>query len=108
MAVRRHHSVFHVLTGGLTEVGYQAHVTETGDEDVPQLIPHVVTTPARTYARPGVEPMHAGVHERDLMPAAHARDAGYLATPRMVERKPTIGVALLGPVLGFAGLELAS
>jgi transposase len=76
--------------------GYKVHVTETCDAQLPELIVQVKTTLA---ARPDVKETLAVQHElqqRQLMPAEHLLDGGYLESEVLVKQPP--GLHIVGPV----------
>jgi transposase len=79
-------------------VGYKVHLTETCDADTPHLITHVETTPATTPDEMALEPIHAALHERELLPADHLVDNGYIDTPRLLTSREQYQVRLVGPV----------
>jgi transposase len=88
----------HASKGDLSWVGYKAHLSEACDEELPHLITHVVTTPASTHDSHVVEPLHAALQKRDLVPAEHLLDAGYVDTQLLVESEQDFGIELIGPV----------
>ena len=57
-------------------VGYKLHVTETCDADHPDLITHVLTTPATTQDCVMGPTIQQDVAERDVLPATHVLDRG--------------------------------
>jgi len=78
-------------------VGYKVHLTETCDEETPHLITHVETTPATTQDEQALEPIHAALAARDLLPAEHLVDAGYVDAERLVRSRTAYEVRLVGP-----------
>jgi transposase len=78
-------------------VGYKVHLTETCDDDVPHLMTHVETTPATSQDRQALGPIHQALAQRDLLPAEHLVDAGYVDAPRLVESAQDYQVRLIGP-----------
>lgn len=64
--------------GKVEWVGYKDHQTETCDEAQPNLIVHVVTTPAPEQDIGVVGGIHAALAERQLAPAEHLVDSGYV------------------------------
>ena len=52
-------------------VGYNVHLTETCDEQMPRLIVNVETTPATTPDDNMIKVVHASLEERDLLPDEH-------------------------------------
>ena len=59
-------------------VGYKVHFSQTCDEDTPQLITHVETTPAPLSDEGALSAIHADLAEKDLLPEQHLVDAGYV------------------------------
>jgi transposase len=78
--------------------GYKVHLTETCDEERPHLIIHVETTPATTQDTDMTEPIHQRLSDKDLLPAEHAMDAGYVDGDHLVNCQNTYAVELIGPV----------
>ncbi len=76
--------------------GYKVHVTETCDADVPEVIVQVKTTLA---PRPDVKEtldLQRALQQRQLMPAEHLLDGGYVESEILVKQPP--GLHLVGPV----------
>ncbi len=80
-------------------VGYKVHFTQTCDEDAPQLITHVETTPAPLSDEGRLSAIHSGLAEKDLLPDQHLVDAGYVRAPNLVKTQSGYGVDLGGPTL---------
>src|SRR5947209_13503573 len=78
-------------------VGYKVHFTQTCDEDAPQLITHVETTPAPICDEGSLSAIHSGLAEKDLLPEQHLVDAGYVTAPNLVKTQSDYGVDLVGP-----------
>jgi len=78
-------------------VGYQAHLPETCEDDLPPLITHVDTTigPASDGAAPPT--IHAALQQRDLLPGPHIGGMGFLDADRFVKSRDGYGVDRLGP-----------
>jgi transposase len=74
------------------------HVTETCDEDSPAIITHVETSLATTVDQAVVEPIHQALADKQLLPAEHLVDAGYMAAGNLVSSQDEHQVDLLGPV----------
>ena len=78
-------------------VGYKVHVTETCDDDAPHLITHVETT-AGPVADGEVTPrIHQALERKDVLPATHIVDTGYLDAELLVTSQRDYGITLLGP-----------
>src|SRR5215472_6846356 len=81
-----------------TWTGYKVHLTETCEEDLPNLITHVATTDATVPDTEVLEPIHAHLATRDLLPAEHQVDAGYIDAGILVTAANVHQVDVLGPV----------
>jgi transposase len=79
--------------------GYKVHVTQTCDEDAPQLITHVQTTPAPLSDEGVVSTLHEDLAEKELLPSQHFVDSGYVTAANLVESQSSHGVDLIGPTL---------
>ena len=78
-------------------IGYKVHLTETCDDDLPHLVTHVETTSAPTADGEVTPIVHAALKTRDLLPAQHLVDTGYLDANLLVQSQQEFGVDLLGP-----------
>jgi transposase len=87
-----------VRARGYEWVGYKVHFTETCDQDTPHLITHVETTGAATPDDGMLEPIHAALAKRDLLPQIHLVDAGYTDAALLVSSQRDYAVSVLGPV----------
>lgn len=58
-------------------IGYKVHLTETCDDDMPNLITHVETTLATVADSTVVEPIHADLNRKNCLPGQHIMDNGY-------------------------------
>ncbi len=79
-------------------VGYKAHVTEICDENSPHFITHVHTTLSTVTDEAVVEPIHASLSEKSLLPEEHLMDLGYVTAGLLVSSQTDYGVELIGPV----------
>src|SRR6266700_3308172 len=79
--------------------GYKVHFTQTCDEDAPQLITHVETTPAPLSDEGVLSAIHADLAEKELLPDQHLVDSGYTTLANLVKSQSGSGVDLLGPTL---------
>jgi transposase len=68
-------------------IGYKVHVTETCEDDTPNLITHVATTPATTADGDLTAAIQADLAAKDLLPSEHYLDIGYSGW-QSVGRKP--------------------
>lgn len=80
-------------------IGYKVHLTESCDASAPHLITNVETTPATTNDVCMIETIHTHLAERDLLPAEHLLDSGYVAAEVLVSSQQTHGVDLVGPAM---------
>ncbi len=81
-----------------TWIGYKVHLTETCDGERPHLITHVETTPAPVVDRDALAPIHGSLATKDLLPAKHLVDAGYMDADQLVAGARDYGVELIRPV----------
>ncbi|HSH77716.1 MAG TPA: IS1182 family transposase [Herpetosiphonaceae bacterium] len=81
-------------------LGYKVHLTETCDDETPNLITHVATTPATTDDSLLTGSIHADLAAKDLLPAEHYVDMGYTSAAVLVESEHAHGVTVVGPVQG--------
>jgi transposase len=80
-------------------LGYKVHFTQTCDEDAPQLITHVETTPAPLSDEGVLSAIHADLAEKELLPDHHLVDSGYVTVANLVKTQSGYGVDLVGPTL---------
>ena len=78
--------------------GYKVHLTETCDEQRPNLITNVETTPATTPDSEMTTPIHTHLAQKELLPGTHIVDAGYVDTDELVTSQTEYAVDLLGPI----------
>lgn len=78
--------------------GYKAHLTETCEEDRPNLILHVETTVATQQDNTVVDQIHAALKRKNLLPEKHIVDAGYPSADLLVSSLKNYGIDLFGPV----------
>jgi len=79
-----------------TWTGYTVHLTETCDEDTPHLVTQVATVPATTNDVEVTATIQADLATRDLLPAEHLFDAGYVSAQHLVAGAAR-GIDLVGP-----------
>jgi transposase len=87
--------------------GYKVHLTETCDADRPNLITDVHTTVATTPDSVVLPQIQANLAERELTPAEHVVDSGYVSAANLVcsaEQK----IELIGPCRGEGGWQSRS
>ena len=78
--------------------GYKAHLTETCDPDMPRVITNVETTDATTDDVEMTPVIHQHLDKRQLAPAGHVVDAGYVSAGHILTARNDHGITLLGPV----------
>jgi transposase len=78
-------------------IGYKVHLTETCDEERPNLITHVETTDAPAGDSDAVVPIHEALEKKELLPDTHLVDAGYVEAKLLVKIPREYGVDLYGP-----------
>ena len=78
--------------------GYKVHLTETCDEDAPHLITHVETSAATAPEWHAPAIIHAALAEKELLPAEHVLDAGYVDTESLVTSRTEHEIRVIGPV----------
>lgn len=81
----------------LSWVGYQAHFTETCDEDSPHLIIHVETTPATTSDYGVLPGIHEDLRQQNLLPTEHLVDGGYSSSDVLTDSPRNFGVTVVCP-----------
>lgn len=82
--------------------GYKVHVTETCDADAAHLITHVMTCPAMQPDMASTADIHECLADKELLPAEHFVDAGYVDAALLVASQRDHGVSLEGPVRAVA------
>jgi hypothetical protein len=75
------------------------HFSQTCDEDAPQLITHVETTPAPISDEGVLSTIHTDLAEKQLLPGHHLVDAGYVTSANLLQTQVSYGVDLVGPTL---------
>ena len=83
--------------GSTCWVGYKVHLTETCEDDAPNLITHVETTPAPMADGEVTPRVHRALQQRDMLPRVHVVDTGFLDAELLVTTKRDYGIDLLGP-----------
>ena len=81
-----------------TWFGYKAHITETCDAERPHLITHIETTPATMQDEQVTETVHRALEQKNLLPAEHLLDRGYVTTQVLIDSESTHGVEVIGPI----------
>ncbi len=81
-----------------TWLGYKVHLSERCDEQTPHLITTVLTTPATTPDFEAAAPIHRRLASKDLLPAEHLLDAGYVDGGLLAESQTHYQLNVIGPV----------
>ena len=84
--------------GSTSWTGYKVHLTERCDPDAPHLLTHVETTPATTPDCNLLAPVHTALARKELLPAEHVLDAGYVDSEEVIRGRDEFGVVVVGPV----------
>jgi len=82
----------------VTWVGYKVHLTETCDDDGPNVITHVETTPATGADIDALTPIHQDLAEQKLLPREHLIDTAYGSGEMLVASQIKYGVDIVCPV----------
>jgi transposase len=77
--------------------GYKVHLTETCDDEGPNLITNVATTSAAVADDAVTGAIHAALSERKLLPDKHIADTGFVNSLRLVESEQQYQIELIGP-----------
>ena len=83
-----------------TWVGYKVRLTETCDEETPNIITNVHTNEAVVNDNDALPEIHQQLSRSEMLPDKHLADAGYVEAKRLVESQREYGVELIGPVQG--------
>ncbi len=83
--------------GATCWIGYKVALTETCEDDAPELITHVETVAGPVADGEMTPRIHQGLKEQDLLPAVHLVDTGFLDAELLVDSQTDYGVELLGP-----------
>ena len=80
-----------------TWVGYKVHLTESCEAHLPLLITHVQTTSAPVSDDAMTATIHAELDRKDLLPAEHIVDTGYVDAKLLVESQRDYQLEWVGP-----------
>lgn len=83
---------------GTEWTGYKAHITETCDEQTPNLIVNVLTTAATVQDDTVLGSIHAALEQKQLLPAEHFVDSGYTNVTNLQQSTQRYQVDVVGPV----------
>jgi transposase len=80
-------------------IGYKAHLTETCDDETPNLITHVATTVATTADGDLTATIHTALAAKELLPSEHYLDIGYVDAGVLVTSQTDHNLTVIGPVI---------
>lgn len=82
----------------LSWTGYKVHLSESCDEELPRIITNVHTTAATTQDVSCTDDIQKQMQEKDLLPARHLVDTGYIDARLVIESASKYGIELFGPM----------
>lgn len=77
--------------------GYKIYLTETCDEEMPRIITNVETSSAPVADFYLTEPIHRALKKKNLLPAIHLADTGFVDAGLMLAAQQNYNIDLLGP-----------
>ena len=83
--------------GSITWTGFKVHLTETCDDERPNLITNVATTAAAVADDAVTSQIHACLAARELLPDKHIADTGFVNSKLFVSSSAEYGLTLIGP-----------
>jgi len=83
--------------GTIIWTGYKVHLTETCDEERPNLITNVETTTAAVADDAVTGTIHAALAEHKVLPQKHIADTGFVNSKLFVSSAEQYGIELIGP-----------
>ena len=83
--------------GDLSWVGYIVHLSETCEDDVANLLTHVMTTAATVHEARCTAAIHGALAAKGLPPSEHLVDSAYVDAELLVRSREELGIALIGP-----------
>jgi transposase len=78
--------------------GYKVHLTETCDDELPNLVTDVTTTPAPTADYDVLPTIQDHLADRQVTPGEQIVDAGYVSADHLISSRTEHGIELLGPL----------
>jgi transposase len=78
-------------------VGYKVHLTETCDEETPNIITNVQTECATFNDNYSLPKIQEQLSQAELLPDKHLVDAGYIEASNLVESRREYDIELIGP-----------
>jgi transposase len=85
--------------------GFKVHLTETCDDERPNLITHVETTSATVADDAVTASIHTSLAESHLLPAQHIADTGYVNSDLLVSSRRDYDIDLIGPARSDNGWQ---
>jgi transposase len=82
----------------LSWTGYKVQLSESCDEQLPRIITNVHTTAATTQDVSCTDDIQKSLQEKDLLPARHLVDTGYIDAQLVIESASKYGIELFGPM----------
>ena len=82
----------------LSWTGYKVHLSESCDDQLPRIITNVLTTAATTQDVSCTADIQKSLQEKDLLPARHLVDTGYIDAQLVIESASKYGIELFGPM----------
>ena len=86
--------------GSITWTGYKVHLTETCDDECPNVITNVETTTAAVADDAVTATIHAALAHQHLLPDKHIADTGFVNSKLFVASTEQYGIQLIGPTRG--------
>ncbi len=77
--------------------GYKIYLTETCDEELPRIITNVETSSAPVADFYLTEPIHRALEKKNLLPAMHLADTGFVDAELVLAAGQNYNIDLLGP-----------
>ena len=78
--------------------GYKIHLTETCDDDTPNVITHVETTMAADQDVTVVDTIHHTLEQQNRLPGVHLVDGAYTSGEKLASSQSEYQIDLLGPM----------
>lgn len=81
-------------------LGYKVHLTETCDDETPNIITNVQTECSTFNDNYSLPAIHRQLSQAELLPEKHLVDAGYIEASNIVESQRDYNIDLIGPAQG--------
>jgi transposase len=78
-------------------LGYKVHLTETCEDETPNIITNVQTECATFNDNYSLPKIHEQLSQAELLPSMHVVDAGYIESQNLVESLKEYQIDLIGP-----------